>query len=54
MSREQITLYGDDAAWFREVRDDLSPDRDGQQLSNPETIRRLLDLYQSQQVRVRP
>jgi hypothetical protein len=40
--REDITLTGETAEWFREVQGRVAEDRDGRRPGNAETVRLLL------------
>lgn len=42
MSEVHITLYGDDAAWFQEMKRRITEDRDGNEPSNAEVARLLM------------
>lgn len=42
MSRVTITLHGESAEWFREVKRDVEQQRDGCTPSNAELVRLLL------------
>ena len=41
--REQISLYGDDAEWFNERKQEVAAQRNGVEPSNAEMLRRLLE-----------
>jgi len=45
MSEVHITLYGDSAEAFREVKADMGPS--GVDLSNPDVVRRLIEEYET-------
>lgn len=40
--REQITLCGDDAEWFGEIKESIAADRGGKEPGNAETLRLLM------------
>jgi len=40
---EQITLYSDEADWFREVKRAIAQDRNGVEPSNAEAVRKLME-----------
>lgn len=44
--RARMSLYGDDASWFRDVREDMAEGRNGNEPSNAEVVRKLLELYE--------
>jgi hypothetical protein len=41
--RERISLYGDDAEWFAELKEEVAERRNGNEPSNAEMLRRLLE-----------
>jgi len=45
VTRERTTLRGEDAEQFADIREDLSEHRRGE-LSNAETVRRLMEVYE--------
>jgi hypothetical protein len=45
MSRVDITLRGDDADWFREILDEKAADRNGNEPTNPEMLRMMMEEY---------
>jgi len=45
--RERISLYGDDADWFAELKQEVSERRNGHEPSNAEMTRILMQEYGS-------
>lgn len=45
MTRERITLSGDDAEWFRDIRQTIAKRRDGYQPTNAEVARLMMEDY---------
>jgi hypothetical protein len=43
MTELHVTLYGDDAEWFREIKKELKDRRNGAEPSNAEVLRRLME-----------
>lgn len=52
MTRKQITLYGDDAEWFEELQSDVADDRNGNEPSNAELTRLMMQRFKSQSQRL--
>jgi len=50
--RERISLYGDDAEWFAELKEEVAERRSGNEPSNAEMTRRLMEEYQSSKSRL--
>lgn len=46
MVRTQISLYGDDAEWFEDLREQLAEKRDGNTPSRAETARRMMEQFE--------
>ena len=45
--RERISLYGDDADWFAELKEEVAERRNGHEPSNAEMTRILMEKYGS-------
>lgn len=45
--RARISLYGDDAEWFEELKDEIADRRNGNEPSNAETVRLMMEQYEA-------
>ena len=52
MSREQVTLYGDDAEWFRSLREQVADKRSGTEPSNAELARLMMQRFETHSERL--
>lgn len=52
MTREQLTLYGDDAEWFRSIKQEIADQRAGNEPSNAETARLMMQGFESERNRL--
>lgn len=48
--RAQITLYGDDADRFEDIRDDVEEQRDGSTPARSEVVRLMMDQFDADDV----
>jgi len=47
MTREQLTLYGDDADWWRDLKEQVADRRNGNEPTNAELARLMMEDYDS-------
>lgn len=52
MTRTQITVRGDDTEQFEEIREEISDARDGNDPTNAETLRMMMQAWSSGRVPV--
>lgn len=46
MSRVQISLYGEDAEWFSEIREEVAERRDGNPPTRAELARMMMEQFE--------
>jgi len=46
MTREDITLRGADAEWFRDLKEDVTERRDGHEPTNSEVARLMMEQFE--------